>query len=105
MDKESEQHHEQNVKDLVVAARSLYESAMREEGEEKLELLRRQAVELKPLLDTTFEKEGSLHPDLGLTLLLFIELKKDGNEEWKADARDADAILTTLEEELAEEAN
>jgi hypothetical protein len=84
--------------DLIKLARVLYESALHEEDKERLELHRKLAVEAKQLFDDTYEQDHTLHPDLGLELLLFIELKKEGkSEEAETDHLEALKIIEDLE--------
>jgi len=89
----------QRAEDLVRLARALYESALHEEDRERLELHRLVAVELAQLLNEAINKDDTLHPDLGLELILFIELKRDGNEQAERDSAEVAEILASLESE------
>lgn len=72
---------------------------MFEKDKGMLELHRHVAVEFAGLVDEAIDEGCTLHPDLGLELLLFIELKKDGNPEAEADRKEVQRILEELEAE------
>ena len=91
----------QNEKDLVRLARALYNAALHENDKSRLEYYRQTAVSLSTLINDTVNKEGLLHPDLGISLILFIEGKASGSPQSEDDRRDADEILTELETSLS----
>lgn len=94
---ETDEIKQQRGKDLVMVARAIYESAVHEEDKKRLELHRHLAVEAAALIDEAIEKDGILHPDLGLELLLFIELKEDGNSEAEPYRKQVLSLLEDLE--------
>jgi hypothetical protein len=88
----------QRKKDLTRLARALFDSALHEENRKRLEMHRMVAVELAQLLDEAVNKDDILHTDLGLELLLFIELKQDGSDQAVYDQREVAEILDELEQ-------
>lgn len=84
-------------KNLAQLARALLNSASQEDDPERLELHRHIALKLKQILDKTANQDKLLSPDLGLELLLFIELKRDGNTEAKFDRQEVMEILAGIE--------
>lgn len=90
----------QRAKDLLRLARTLYEAGIHEQDGKRLEMLRLVAVELKQAIDEATETDGMLHPDLGLELLLFLELKESGNEEAEGYRKTVDSILAASEQRV-----
>ena len=71
----------QRARDLIILADSLCTSATHEEEKERLGMHRLVALEVKKLIDEATTEDGTMDSDLGLDLLLFIELKEDGESE------------------------
>lgn len=86
---------------LIKIARSIYESATQEENSQRLELHRLLAVHAASLFDNACNEDGILHTDLGLELILFIELKKDKHPEAETDRIEVLRIIEQIEDRVA----
>lgn len=92
-----EQKLQQRELHLVRLARAIYESALHEEDAGRLELHRLLAVSAASLFNEAINEDNLLHPDLGIELVLFIELKARGNSEAKTDRLEVLRIIEELE--------
>lgn len=98
-------HHDntvqQRAQDLTRLARALYEAALHEEDKERLEMHRNVALGLKELVDEAIDDDALFHADLGLELLLFIELKADGSDGAETGRVEALAVLEYSEKRFS----
>jgi hypothetical protein len=87
----------QRAKDFTVLARAVYDAISHEDDHVWLKRLRGTVVEFNILASDIIDEDNTLHPDIGLTLLLFLELKTDGEPEAEADRKDALAQIEEME--------
>lgn len=86
--------------DLTTLARAIYESALHEEDPERLEMHRLLAVYAGSLFDAAFNEDHILHTDLGLEMVLFIELKLSQPVESEFHRKVVLNIIEQVEEDI-----
>jgi hypothetical protein len=86
--------------DLAKLARAIYESAMHEQDPERLEMHRLLAVYAGSLFDAANNEDHILHTDLGLEMVLFIELKLSQPVESEFHRKVVLNIIEQIEEDV-----
>jgi hypothetical protein len=96
----------ERAKYLVILAWAVLDLIAHERDKRYLELYRQAVLKITSLLDTVGEKDRTLDPDLGLSLLEYANMKsynnaeaEDVNAEAKYFGRDVARILDELEDE------
>jgi len=81
LDRPSEPHSTE--KNLIRLAHILYDLILHEEDKKILTDLKNLTSETKTVFDAHITTKGTLHPELGSTILKFASLKADGNQAYK----------------------